>query len=89
MYRVWLEEVLGFRLRGNRLSITPAIPEEWPGYELTFRYGRSEYLIEVRNGGAPSREEILLEDDGQSHTIRIFAGRPPFVKGRTEPEVQL
>ena len=42
MYRVWLEEVLGFKLRGNHLSIAPAIPEDWPGYVLTFRYGETE-----------------------------------------------
>jgi cellobiose phosphorylase len=75
MYRVWLEEVLGFKLRGNRLSIDPAIPEDWPGYVLTFRYGASEYRIEVENGGEPSGGEILLEDDGESHTIQVRLGR--------------
>ncbi len=58
MYRVWLEEVLGFKLRGNRLSIEPAIPEDWPGYVITFRYGRTEYRIEVQNGGEASNQEI-------------------------------
>src|SRR4030095_7406793 len=76
MYRVWLEEVLGFKLRGNRLSIEPAIPEEWPGYVLTFRYGRTKYRSEVENGGEPSKREFRLEDDRKSHTIRIFTGRP-------------
>jgi cyclic beta-1,2-glucan synthetase len=77
MYRVWLEEVLGFRLRGDRLSIEPAIPQEWPGYEITFRYGRTEYRIEVENLGEPSRREIRLEDDRKSHTIRISTGPRP------------
>ena len=77
MYRVWLEEVLGFKLRGDRLSIEPAIPEAWPGYVLTFRYGRTEYRIEVENGGEPSKGEIRLEDDGESHEIHIFTGRLP------------
>jgi cellobiose phosphorylase len=80
MYRVWLEEVFGFKLRGNRLSIEPAIPEEWPGYVLTFRYGRTEYRIEVQNGGEPSKEEFRLEDDRKSHTIRISTGRRPSRK---------
>jgi cellobiose phosphorylase len=65
MYRVWLEEVLGFKLRGNRLSIEPAIPEDWPGYVITFRYGRTEYRLEVQNDGEGSRQEIMLEDDRQ------------------------
>ena len=65
MYRVWLEEVLGFKLRGDRLSIEPAIPENWPGYIITFRYGQTEYRIEVENGGQPSKQEIRLKDDHQ------------------------
>jgi cyclic beta-1,2-glucan synthetase len=74
MYRVWLEEVLGFKLRGDRLSIEPAIPADWPVYVLTFRYRRTEYRIEVENGGQYSNPEIRLEDDQQNHTIRISTG---------------
>ena len=76
MYRVWLEEVLGFKLRGDRLSIEPAIPDDWPGYSLNFRYGSSEYRITVENGGERSSQEIRLKDDGGSHAIHIFTGRP-------------
>jgi cyclic beta-1,2-glucan synthetase len=75
MYRVWLEEVLGFKLRGDRLSIEPAIPENWPGYTITFRYGGTEYQIEVENGGQCSHEEIVLKDDHRRHTVRISVGR--------------
>ncbi|HEY3440972.1 MAG TPA: glucoamylase family protein [Paludibaculum sp.] len=74
MYRVWLEEVLGFQLRGGSLSIKPMIPASWPGYSLTFRYGRSEYRIEVENGGERSEQEIHLVDDGEIHSIHLFAG---------------
>ena len=76
MYRVWLEEVLGFKLRGGKLSIEPAIPADWPGFELTFRHGRSTYRIEVKNGGERSSREIQLVDDGQLHVIQVFAGPP-------------
>ena len=76
MYRVWLEEVLGFKLRAGRLSIEPVIPENWPGYFLTFRYGRTEYRITVENGGERSKQEIQLVDDGESHAIHIYAGPP-------------
>ena len=77
MYRVWLEEVLGFKLRGDRLSIEPVIPEDWPGFVLTFRFGRTEYRIEVKNGGEASKQDIRLEDDGKPHTIQIAVGRQP------------
>ena len=74
MYRVWLEEVLGFRLRGGRLTIQPAIPADWPGFEITFRYGKTEYRIEVVNGGERLEQEIALTDDGGRHEIRVSAG---------------
>jgi cyclic beta-1,2-glucan synthetase len=73
-YRVWLEEVLGFRLRGDRLSIKPAIPEDWPGYAITFRFGQTEYRVEITNGGEDLEQEIRLEDDGRNHTIQVAAG---------------
>jgi cellobiose phosphorylase len=76
MYRVWLEEVLGFKLRAGSLSIEPVLPENWPGYVLTFRYGRTEYRIEVENGGERSKQQIQLVDDGESHAIHIYAGTP-------------
>jgi cellobiose phosphorylase len=75
MYRVWLEEVLGFKLRGGRLRMEPVIPADWPGFELTFRFGSTEYRIVVKNGGEPkigaSGEEIILVDDGRSRVIEV------------------
>src|SRR5437588_801219 len=38
MYRIWLEEVLGLRVRGDVLTLEPVIPEEWPGFEIDFHY---------------------------------------------------
>jgi cellobiose phosphorylase len=81
MYRVWLEEVLGFKLRGDTLSIHPAIPDDWPGFEITFRYRSAQYEITVkRDAGAASPtieqdnsrlegNEVRLEDDGQPHRL--------------------
>jgi cellobiose phosphorylase len=76
MYRVWLEEVLGFKLHGNQLSIEPVIPDEWPGYVITFRYRRTKYRIEVKNNGKVRKQRVRLEDDQQMHTIRISADQP-------------
>jgi hypothetical protein len=50
------------------------MPESWPGYHLTFRYGRTEYRIAVENGGERFKQEIELVDDGQVHAIHINAG---------------
>ena len=38
IYRVWLEEVLGFKLRGDTLTIDPVIPRDWPGFHLRYRH---------------------------------------------------
>jgi cyclic beta-1,2-glucan synthetase len=76
MYRVWLEEVLGFKLRAGRLSIEPVLPESWPGYTLTFRYGRTEYRIIVEKSEERQGREIELADDGGSHEIYISIGAP-------------
>ncbi len=74
MYRVWLEEVLGFKLRGGRLRMEPVIPADWPGFEMTFRFGRTEYQIVVKNAGERTTEEIVLVDDGRKRVIQVNAG---------------
>jgi cyclic beta-1,2-glucan synthetase len=75
MYRVWIEEVLGFRLRGGQLTITPAIPDEWRGFEITYRYRSTVYEIEVRRGdSAPLNAPIQLIDDGGTHTVTVWIG---------------
>jgi len=40
MYRVWLEDVLGFHLQGKRLRMAPAIPDEWPGFRFPISMAR-------------------------------------------------
>jgi cyclic beta-1,2-glucan synthetase len=71
MYRIWIEEVLGFRLRGNRLTIDPALPDDWPGFELTYRYKSTVYEIKVarRTDGMSSPLVIELKDDGGRHQV--------------------
>jgi cyclic beta-1,2-glucan synthetase len=61
MYRIWVEEVLGFRLRGDRFTVDPAIPEEWDGFELTYRHGSTVYEIVVRR---QESAEIVIDVDG-------------------------
>ena len=36
MYRVWIEEVLGLKKRGDRLFIDPVIPDWWDGFQGRF-----------------------------------------------------
>ena len=75
MYRVWIEEVLGFRLRGDRLTIAPVIPDDWSGFEITYRYRCTVYEIEVRRTSSPEialNSPIQLIDDGEIHKLTVW-----------------
>lgn len=85
VYRVWLEEVLGFKLRGQTLSLNCSIPKEWDQFKLQYRYKTSHYDITVTNpdhlsignpritldGVLLSSPEIPLLDDGGHHNVGI------------------
>ena len=102
MYRVWLEEVLGFKLQANRLAIDPAIPSHWTHYALRYRYRSTRYEVDVENpenvssgvvslelDGVPlSSKWLPLVDDGGTHKVRVQLGRLPEVEegGRADAE---
>jgi cyclic beta-1,2-glucan synthetase len=91
MYRAGLEFMLGFRLQGERLLITPCIPRWWREYEINYRYGHARYRIRVENPAELSRgvavievdgvrqatDEIALKDDGAEHQVRVVLGERP------------
>jgi cellobiose phosphorylase len=74
MYRIWIEEVLGFKLRGDLLTIDPVLPEDWPGFELTYRFRSAVYEISVRRGESGKQAPIQLLDDGGTHRITVWLG---------------
>ena len=85
VYRIWLEEILGFKLRGDKLSFRCAIPKEWNEFKLRYRYKSSHYNITVKNpqhvscghskitmdGVTLSSVDIPLLDDGNQHSVDI------------------
>ena len=86
MYRIWIEEALGFKLHGDMLTLKPLIPDDWPGFEMTYRYLSSTYEIAVlRHASSPTTLEVdgqlvddgfvRLADDGITHhlTVRILS----------------
>ena len=92
MYRAGVESILGFRVRGARLSVDPCIPRAWPGFEMVFRYHSARYDIVVENPHGVSRgvssveldgvrldgdPTVTLADDGRTHRLHIRLGRPP------------
>jgi cellobiose phosphorylase len=49
LYRVAIERILGFQLRGDTVRFEPCIPLTWPGFLLTFRHRSATYRIVVDN----------------------------------------
>ena len=49
LYRTILEAILGFHRQGDRLTIDPCIPPDWPGFEITYRFRSATYRIAVEN----------------------------------------
>ncbi len=90
MYRVALERMLGFRLRGAALDLDPCIPRAWPGFEIRYRHRSTSYDIQVENPNGVSRGVVHLEldgkalpdgaasiplaDDGVPHRVRVVLG---------------
>ena len=86
LYRVGLEAILGIRRQGQSLSIEPCIPDDWPGYEVDYRYGTATYRITVKrrtrsgrrslsvDGMTMTKELVPLVDDGRDHNIRLVIG---------------
>ena len=90
MYRVALERMLGFRLRGAELDLDPCIPRAWPGFEIRYRHPFTSYDIQVENPSGVSRGVVHLEldgkalpdgaasiplaDDGAPHRVRVVLG---------------
>nr|MBA3486586.1 cyclic beta 1-2 glucan synthetase [Lysobacter sp.] len=88
MYRLIVESLLGLQREGNTLRLAPCIPADWPGYEMSYRFGESIYRIEVfqLEPGAPSRltidgreqsqMTIPMMKDGTAHVVQAWIARP-------------
>ncbi|MBY0401563.1 glycosyltransferase 36 associated protein, partial [Myxococcota bacterium] len=67
-YRVGLESILGFRVRGAAFQIDPCIPRTWPGFQITHHHGTARYEIDVENPSGVCRGVTRIELDGESLT---------------------
>jgi cyclic beta-1,2-glucan synthetase len=88
MYRLGLEGFLGLKKRGEVLEVDPHIPADWPGYQVTYRYGSSTYEIQVQNpdhvnqgvqhislNGQNLQDKVIpLSQDGGTHSVLIIMG---------------
>ena len=77
MYRAWIEEVLGLRVRGERMQVNPVIPGWWDGFSMRFRHGEAIYEIQVDNPEKRERGVSWVEMDGR----RLPDGVIPLERG--------
>ena len=64
MYRAWVEEILGLKVRGDRMRLDPVIPGWWKGFQLRYRHGEAIYEIQVENPDGRERGVAWVEMDG-------------------------
>ncbi|MGA2532307.1 MAG: glucoamylase family protein [Candidatus Aminicenantales bacterium] len=90
MYRAWVEEVLGLKVRGDHMQLDPVIPGWWDGFHLRYRRGEAIYEIQVENPEHCERGVSWVEMDGQrmrdgvipldrdlvKHRILVHVGKP-------------
>ncbi|RPJ52259.1 MAG: glycosyltransferase 36 associated protein [Acidobacteria bacterium] len=100
MYRVWIEEILGFKLRGDRFSLEPCLPKDWKGFSFRYNYGESSYTVTVENPDGVSQGVVFIEvngekladkwiplkDNGKNNRILIRMGIPEKVQEAQDQE---
>jgi len=72
LYRVALENILGFKKVEDKLIINPCIPHSWKEYTVEYIYKQTKYIIKIKNeNGTDVSNEIILVDDKKTHKIEI------------------
>jgi cyclic beta-1,2-glucan synthetase len=62
LYRVGLEDLLGFQRRGDTLRFAPRVPAAWSQFAIDYRFGTSLYAITVH-------EPARIADSTQVHVL--------------------
>jgi cyclic beta-1,2-glucan synthetase len=87
LYKVGLENILGFRKKGDRLYFDPCIPKSWDRFVVEYDTGISSFHIEVDNPDRVNRGVSYVEIDGKKspegfidltmsgfHRVRVVMG---------------
>jgi len=90
MYRVWVEEVLGLKVRGDHMQLNPVIPGWWQSFRIRYRHGEAIYEIQAENPEGCEQGVAWVEMDGRrvrdglipldrtlvKHRILVRMGKP-------------
>lgn len=76
LYRVGLEQLLGFKIRGDELEMAPCIPAEWKEFSIAYKRDGVTYEIEVKNPKGVESGIASIEVDGKKirgHKIPLLS----------------
>jgi cyclic beta-1,2-glucan synthetase len=82
MYRAWVEEVLGLKIRGEQMRVDPVIPGWWHDFRLSYRHGEAVYEIQVENPHGVQHGVACVELDGRNVPGEVIALERTLVKHR-------
>ena len=80
MYRVWVEEVLGLKIRGHAMSVEPVIPGWWQGFQMRYRHGEAVYEIQVENPDGRQHGVSWVEIDGRRQAENVIRLERSLIK---------
>ncbi|MCR4829340.1 MAG: hypothetical protein K5864_07760 [Bacteroidales bacterium] len=73
-YKTGIENILGLSKEGDRLTLAPHVPTDWPAFMLSYRYGSTTYIFRWKGGKVPTGATpttVQLVDDGQEHIVEV------------------
>ncbi len=86
MYRAWVEEILGLKVRGETLRLGPVIPDWWDSFQMNYRLGEAIYEFQFENPEHREQSDHpqvgLRRDRGPVQPAMI-----PLLKGLEKPLV--
>jgi cyclic beta-1,2-glucan synthetase len=82
MYRLIIENIIGVKLVGEKLSVAPCAPIDWKSFSIAYQYKNTRYKIIILqnqdgnrgislDGKLQDDMTIPLLDDGQEHQVDI------------------
>ena len=82
MYRVWIEEIFGLTVRGERLTVDPVLPSSWERVSVTYRREKAVYEITIENPEGVEKGVAWVEMDGRRLEDRIIPLEEGLIKHR-------
>ena len=82
MYRLIIENIVGVKLVGEKLSVNPCAPMDWKSFSLLYRYKNTGYNIVILqnregnksislDGKLQDDMTIVLIDDRHEHQVEV------------------